>query len=356
MTRVLMTADAVGGVWTYCIELTRVLAVRGLDVVVAVLGPAPTDEQREELGMSGALECVDLGGDLEWADDPWAAIDASSSGLLDLAARHRADVVHLNGYTHAALPFGVPTVVVAHSDVASWWHAVRGCDPPPEWDEYRRRVAAGLLAATAIVAPTRAVLADLHRAYGVDRGQVIPNARADGWLRPSPKEPVVLGAGRMWDAAKNMVALDHAAAELDWPVVLAGDVGAPPSCCRHAVQLGPVPFDCLAAWLGRAAVFAAPARYEPFGLAALEAALAGCALVLGDIPSLREVWGDAAVFVDPADPPALARVLRELLQEPAECSQWGARARARARRYGPRPMGRSYTSLYESLLHRGAGS
>ncbi len=31
-----------------------------------------------------------------------------------------------------------------------------------------------------------------------------------------------------------------------------------------------------------------PARYEPFGLSVLEAALSGCALVLGDIPSLRE--------------------------------------------------------------------
>ena len=57
-------------------------------------------------------------------------------------------------------------------------------------------------------------------------------------------------------------------------------------------------------WLRRATIFALPARYEPFGLSALEAGLAGCALVLGDIP-MREVWHDAAMFVPPEQPAAL---------------------------------------------------
>ena len=52
--------------------------------------------------------------------------------------------------------------------------------------------------------------------------------------------------------------------------------------------------------MGRAAIYALPARYEPFGLSILEAALSGCALVIGDIPSLREIWADAALFV-PSD-------------------------------------------------------
>ncbi|MEB3829625.1 glycosyltransferase [Phormidium sp. CCY1219] len=55
----------------------------------------------------------------------------------------------------------------------------------------------------------------------------------------------------------------------------------------------------LSHWYARAAIYAFPARYEPFGLSVLEAALSGCALVLGDIPRLREMWGDAAVFANP---------------------------------------------------------
>src|SRR5262249_58528859 len=65
-----------------------------------------------------------------------------------------------------------------------------------------------------------------------------------------------------------------------------------------------------------ASIYAAPARYEPFGLTILEAALSGCALVLGDIPSLRELWEDAAVFVPRDDDAALETCLRDLIRHP----------------------------------------
>jgi hypothetical protein len=60
---------------------------------------------------------------------------------------------------------------------------------------------------------------------------------------------------------------------------------------RRVRCLGPLEASELAGWMHRAAIYALPARYEPFGLSALEAAQAGCALVLGDLSSLREVWG-----------------------------------------------------------------
>ncbi len=52
----------------------------------------------------------------------------------------------------------------------------------------------------------------------------------------------------------------------------------------------------------RAAIFAHPARYEPFGLSVLEAALSGCALVLGDISSLRELWREPLSSSGPTTP------------------------------------------------------
>ncbi len=117
---------------------------------------------------------------LEWQDDPWAGVDAAGEWLLSLAADVRPDVVHLNGYAHAALPVagagrrGRPLrrrVVVARGARQA---------PPPAWDEYRRRVAAGLVAADRVVAPTAAVAADLAAAYGFSRAQVVPNGRAAG--------------------------------------------------------------------------------------------------------------------------------------------------------------------------------
>jgi glycogen synthase len=115
-------------------------------------------------------------------------------------------------------------------------------------------------------------------------------------------------------------------------------------------SLGLLPAEGVADWLSRASIYALPARYEPFGLSALEAALSGCALVLGEIPSLREVWGDAALYVDPADHGALAATLNALSANSARCAELGAAAYAQAQRYRPANMGQGYWQLYSLLL------
>jgi glycosyltransferase involved in cell wall biosynthesis len=218
---------------------------------------------------------------------------------------------------------------------------VRGRPAGREWDRYRDVVGAGLRAADAVVAPTRAYLDDLARLYGpLPAAAAIPNGLAGRGLRPLAKERLVLGAGRFWDEAKNLAALERLGRRLDAPVLIAGD-GAP---------LGRVSPVRLAELYGRAAIFASPARYEPFGLAAAEAALCGCALVLGDLPTLREVWGDDAVFVAPADEDALAAACTRLLSDDAERERLARAARRRALSYSRERMTAAYLDLYRRLL------
>jgi glycosyltransferase involved in cell wall biosynthesis len=102
----------------------------------------------------------------------------------------------------------------------------------------------------------------------------------------------------------------------------------------------------MARHLGSASIFAAPARYEPFGLAILEAAAAGCALVLGDIPSLRENWDGAAAFVPPEDRVALGATINLLIADAQERTRLAAAARRRAGRFTLRRMAQSYATLY----------
>ncbi|HEV2777241.1 MAG TPA: glycosyltransferase family 4 protein, partial [Solirubrobacteraceae bacterium] len=273
-----MTTDAVGGVWTYATELRAQLATAGVDVVLATLGPqAPPDAE------SPYLACR-----LEWEPEPWEDVHAAGDWLLELAEDAGADLVHLNGFAHGALRWPVPVVVAGHSCVLSWHAAVRGTPAGPEWERYRAAVAAGLRGADAVVAPTAAMAAALQRHYGLgQRPQVIPNGvspHAGPAITHRDREPLVLGAGRLWDEAKGLDALDAAAADMTWPVVVAGDAGGRQA--SHARMPGTLPRDELRTLMGRAAIFAHPARYEPFGLVVLEAALAGCALVLGDIDSL----------------------------------------------------------------------
>jgi glycosyltransferase involved in cell wall biosynthesis len=246
--------------------------------------------------------------------------------------------------------------MVGHSCVLSWWRAVKGEAAPERYSTYRREVARGLRSARLLIAPTLAMLAALDREYGpLPRHAVIANARRAELFPPGPKEPFVFFAGRLWDEAKNASLLDAIAPELPWPVYVAGDARRPDGVLRAPAALralGPVSSGEVAQWLGRAAIYALPARYEPFGLSALEAGLAGCALVLGDIPALREVWGDAALFAPVDDPGVWRSILCAVAQDGGLRDELARRARIRALEHSPDRMAQAYLSAYDVLSTR----
>jgi glycosyltransferase involved in cell wall biosynthesis len=98
-----------------------------------------------------------------------------------------------------------------------------------------------------------------------------------------------------------------------------------------------------------AGIFVSPSLYEPFGLAVAEAARLGLPLVLSDIPTFRELWDDAALFVPPRDPKALARAFNGLAADPALRRSFGEAARLRSRRYTPEVQATAMLSLYDTL-------
>jgi glycogen synthase len=352
--KLLMTVDAVGGVWSYALELARALAPSGVEIVLATMGPLPSAAQREEAARCGNVRLETSEYRLEWMQNPWTDLERAGDWLLTLEQREQPDLVHLNGYIHAALPWRAPVCVVAHSCSCSWWRAVKHEPAPESWDRYRTAVRRGLDAATVVIAPTRAMLAALTTEYGhVGNPRVIYNARDASHFPVLEKERFVLSAGRMWDEAKNLSALEYVAPSIEWPVYVAGERSLngfgtvePTYCC----SLGALDHGELARWMGHASIYALPARYEPFGLSALEAAFAGCALVLGNIPSLRELWRDAALFVDPDDHEQLAHTLQRLIADGERRRTVARRCRARAFAFGAGEMASAYLHAYESAL------
>jgi glycosyltransferase involved in cell wall biosynthesis len=162
----------------------------------------------------------------------------------------------------------------------------------------------------------------------------------------------VFAAGRLWDEAKNLVALDAVAEHLPWPVRVAGSCIAPHGGMirpRWAHALGEIGAREVSREMATAAIYALPARYEPFGLSILEAALSGCALVLGDIASLRETWGANAIYVPPEDTAALRSALMRLIAQPAEREALGRAARRRALEFHPQRMAQGYLRAYTRL-------
>jgi glycogen synthase len=351
--RLLLTTDTIGGVWTYALELARALEPHGVEVALATMGRAMTEDQWAAADRLRNVQVYPGEFKLEWMQDPWAEVAEAGEWLLRIAERVRPDVVHLNTYAHGALPWRAPTLVVGHSCVLSWWEAVRGEPPPEEWDRYRREVRRGLRAASRVAAPSRAMLEALQRHYGpLPPTCVVPNGRDPACFRPGAKKPFIFSAGRLWDEAKNLRALDTIARRLEWPVYVAGEEQHPEGgrIGSDAVRpLGSLAPPAFAGWLSRASIYALPARYEPFGLSVLEAALAGCALVIGDIPSLREIWDGAALFVPPNDLDALEAALRGLIQDPQGRAALADRARSRALQFTSQRMAAAYIALYHEL-------
>ncbi len=351
--KILMTADTVGGVWNYALELAHALTGQGVKVALATMGAPLTTEQRRAVRTTRNLTLYESSYQLEWMVDPWEDVARAGEWLLGLERQFRPDIIHLNNYVHAALPWRAPTLVVGHSCVLSWWSHVRRAPAPNEFNRYHREVGLGLQAARMVVAPTQAFMDVLNSYYGpLGRKRVLYNGCNPRRLQVAAKEPFVLAVGRLWDEAKNVGALADAAPRLDWPVYVAGEPQHPQggrATFENLNQLGQLVPSVLASWYARAAIYAFPARYEPFGLSVLEAALSGCALVLGDLPSLREIWGDTALFVPPNDTGALEQAINGLIADPKRRDALAARSRRRARTYTHRRMVQSYLEVYEEL-------
>lgn len=352
-TSVLMTADTVGGVWTYALELARGLSSDGIRITLATMGAHLTRQQRIQTLSIPNLDVHESNFRLEWMENPWDDVRRAGEWLLALEQRVCPDVVHLNGYVHADLAWLAPCLVVGHSCVASWWWHLKQTEMPAQWNCYRERVSAGLRSADMVVAPSKDMLAALRLHYvWCGPARVIQNGLAPT-LTPGRKENFLLCAGRLWDEAKNLALIASAAEHVRWKIYAAGEhrnADAPASFGDHVQLLGTLEPAILARWMAAAPIFLAPAKYEPFGLSILEAALCGCALILGDISSLHELWDGAALFIATDDVASLIGSIEQLIDNPQERERLGREARERALTFSQSRMTEAYLQVYSDLM------
>lgn len=353
--RVLMTADAVGGVWTYALDLAEGLAAHGVATTLAVLGPSPSDDQRRDAERRFGLTLVDTGLPLDWTAETPAEIETASLALRDLAGALRPDIIHLNSPALAEIGgFGAPVLGACHSCQATWWAAVRTGPAPADMAWRSGPLRRGMAACDMLIAPSRSFAAAVAREHRVPPPLVVHNGRrAPVQAEPGRRALSVFASGRLWDQGKNVAVLDAAAQLAATPVAIAGPLTGPGSGdlvqLAHAQALGRLSAAEVEAWLAQARIYASSALYEPFGLGVLEAAQAGCALVLSDIPTFRELWAGAAVFVDPRAPQAYADAFDILASDEAQARRLGELARARAARFTVEAMSRRTLDIYRGL-------
>ena len=356
--RVMMTADAVGGVWTYALDLAAGLQQAGQSVTLVLAGPRPSEMQRRQAGALG-VELAEIEAPLDWTARDEGELAQAAAATAAVAASIGPDIVHLNSPSLAAYAeFDVPTLGVCHSCLATWWSAVKATPLPADQDWRRAAAARGYAACSALVAPSLAFARDTAAHYQRASPTMVHNGRsASPERRPVRSAPLVLSAGRLWDDGKDFATLDAAAALVSAPVVALGSAVAPDgrrSGFAHLDPVGSVDAAGVADWMARAQIFVSTARYEPFGLAVLEAAQAGLPLILSDLPTFRELWSNAAEFVPAGDAAGFAAACNRLLGDPAARQRSGEAARARAGQYGMATMTKGYLALYRKLAGLGA--
>lgn len=353
-SRVMMTADAVGGVWNYALDLARGYAARQVETILAILGPSPSAAQCAVAASIPGIRIIDTGLPLEWTATDRSELAHAAQHLVKLATAICPDVVHLNTPALACADYPMPVVVMAHSCLATWWQAMRQEAVPSDFLWRIEATREGLERADAIIAASRSFHRSLHEIYGTHLPiSVVYNGHASE-AEPAVKRPrLVFAAGRLWDEGKNIALLDRIAPALDFPIFAAGPRCGPNGAMAdfpHLFLLGELSGSEIARWYAQAGIFVSPARYEPFGLAVLQAAQSGAALVLSYVPTFRELWDGAALFADPGDPGAWEAVLRVLVQAPEYAATLGAAARNRARRYTLDAMVSTTVEIYQRVL------
>jgi len=363
---VLVTTDTLSGVWSYTRELVTGLVGRGTGVTLVSLGEIPLPQQTAWMENLRGLEYRPTAFRLDWMEEGESDLKDSCAYLTALVHELKPDLLHLHHACYGSLPVAVPRIVTAHTDLIGWWKSVHGREPDDSrwlhW--YREVMTRGLSDANFVVAPSAWMLDALHASYTFFAPEaVIHPGRNPLYFNPYvAKEESVLAVGRLWDAGKQVSLLTQHAHCL--PVCIVSDEAPAPATrnpIRADVKLavaevsvalkGPQSEAQMRNLYSRASIYAATSKYEPFGLCALEAALSRCAIVANDIPSFREVWGDAALYFRTNDGESLAELIHRLRQEPDLCRGYANRAYQRARqRFTAKQMIDEYLQLYRGAL------
>ncbi|KHL26800.1 hypothetical protein PK98_06355 [Croceibacterium mercuriale] len=349
-----MTVDTVGGVWQYATDLAAALTALGQEVTLAILGPPASPDQVRTAEAAGC-EVQETGLPLDWLADGPAPVQDAARQLVQLARSADADLIHCNHPAYAAAAgWPAPVIAVAHGCVSTWWRAARGTPVTEAFRWHADLTRQGLLAAEIVVAPSASYARDVQVTYALPRLPVaVHNGRASRpRALPARDDLFALTVGRLWDEVKQASLLDRVAAQIDLPFLAAGSLTAPhgeQALLQHLQTLGAIPAAQLDALLAARPIFVSAASFEPFGLAVLEAAAAGCALVLADMPSFRELWDGAAMFVPVASEDAYAEAIATLAGDPAKREQMGRRAQEHALRYTPEHTAAAMTALYDQV-------
>ncbi len=308
-----------------------------VDVVTAA------NESRGAPGGGDATSLVNAAADLRWTE----------LTLPRRARRVQADVLHhpLPAHSHHS---AVAQVVTVH-DLAFERRPELFAAAYRRWAHVAHRHAARR--ADVVICPSDTTAADVRQLWGIASTKLVVARHGPGQL-PAAPAPRAAAPGHFLyigdaEPRKDLPTLLRAhrlymqAASRPQPLILAGSAQLEQR--DVIVERDPTP-GRLAELLAGAVALVHPSVYEGFGLTLLEAMSAGTPVIAAAAPGARETCGEAARYVVPGDPPALARALGEVAAQPALQAELAARGRVRAAAFSWKLAARAHRDAYSLAL------
>jgi glycosyltransferase involved in cell wall biosynthesis len=179
------------------------------------------------------------------------------------------------------------------------------------------------------------------------------------------RQPLLLNVGRLVEQ-KNQDVLIRALACLPQAHLVLAGAGLDGEAFRELAvtlgvddrlhMLGALADEDIADLYAAADLFVFPSTWETFGLAAVEAAMAGMPMVVADLPALREVLRgnnpDRVTFVKSDDIEGWISAIGQALTRPPAARTATAFSRALAGKYSRTRMIESYLSLFATQIRR----
>ncbi len=271
---------------------------------------------------------------------------------------------------------GIPAVV---SVADLLYHTHPHLFPAIDRASYRWRYRWSARTAQAVVAISTWTADELHRAFAVPRERitVIPPARDPRFAQPIPAAelaavrqrlglpPRYLIAVGTLEARKRQDLLIEGVRRLDPatpPLLLVGRDGGLAATLRNRIErdhlaervrlLDTVTAADLPAVLQGADLACYISSAEGFGMPIIEAMSAGVPVIAATGPHLRDAGGQAARYVDPTDPEALAEAITTLHTDPDLADRHRAAGRAHADTFDPLPLAKRLLAVYDAVLDR----
>jgi glycosyltransferase involved in cell wall biosynthesis len=348
-----------GGLRTYILGLVRALADRP-DLAITLVTPFPAEAHDV-----GDATVVPTGVD---TTNPLRRALWRMSSLRSLIESTEAKVLLIPLHEMPLRKVPIPTIMVVHDVGAIAAPALYG---RAAWARYTATLGWACSAASAVVCVSNASFLELHLTTGVEPNkcrvigegpQLLETGEESG---PAPVDgPYVLYVGSMY-RFKNVPTLVHAFHDTSLPakLVMVGPIsraeraeldgwrsGLPAGRVEHR---GFVPPGELALLYQHAVAVALPSLHEGFGLPALEAMRADVPLVASPVSAIREVAGDAALYVDqPLHPQAWSNALHLVCGDSARRADMVSRGRERASAHSWQRVADDFAGLAEELARR----